>query len=70
MVNLNIDRITTREQYNDVRSHVNKLIEEAAQKGMLEPEADNEYIREISRLAKLSAEYENEYLNVLPLKGE
>lgn len=35
---------------------------------MLEPNADNEYICEISRLAKLCAEYEDNHLNVLPLK--
>lgn len=60
--------VTTREQYDEVRTRVNELIKEATQKGMLEPNADNEYIREIARLAKLSAEYEDNYLNVLPLK--
>ena len=68
MANLNIDCITTREQYDEVRSHVNRLIKEATQSGMLEPGADNEYVREISRLAKLSAEYEDNYLNILPLR--
>ena len=68
MTNLNIGCITTREQYDEVRSHVNSLIKEATQKGMLEPGADNEYVREISRLAKLSAEYEDTYLNILPLR--
>lgn len=68
MTNLNIDCITTREQYDEVRSRVDSLIKEATQKGMLEPGADNEYVREISRLAKLSAEYEDNYLNILPLR--
>ena len=68
MTNLNIGCITTREQYDEVRSHVNSLIKEATQKGMLEPGADNEYVREISRLAKLSAEYEDTYLFFLPLR--
>ncbi|MBS6237453.1 MAG: helix-turn-helix transcriptional regulator [Bacteroides sp.] len=68
MANLNIDCITTREQYDEVRSRVDSLIKEATQKGMLEPGADNEYVREISRLAKLSAEYEDNYLNILPLR--
>ena len=68
MTNLNIGCITTREQYDEVRSHVNSLIKEATQKGMLEPGADNEYVREISRLAKLSDEYEDTYLNILPLR--
>lgn len=60
--------VNTRAQYDEVRTRVNELIKEATQKGMLEPNADNEYIREIARLAKLSAEYEDNYLNVLPLK--
>lgn len=68
MAPINIERITTREQYDKVRSHVNRLIKEATQQGMLEPGADNEYVREISRLAKLSAEYEDNCLNVLPLR--
>lgn len=65
---MSINCITTREQYDEVRDRVNKLIKEATQKGMLEPNADNEYIREIGRLAKMSAEYEDNYLNIIPLK--
>ena len=64
----NISHITTKAQYDEVRKRVNELISEATKKGMLEPQADNEYIREISRLAKLSAAYEDNYLNILPLK--
>lgn len=65
---LNIICIKTREQYDEVRTRVEKLIKEATQKGMLEPGMDNEYIREIGRLAKLSAEYEDNYLNIMPLR--
>lgn len=65
---MDLNCVTTRAQYDDVRERVNALIKEATQKGMLEPNADNEYIREIARLAKLSAEYEDNYLNILPLK--
>lgn len=68
METMNINCITTREQYDEVRVRVNELITEATKKGMLEPNADNEYIREIGRLAKLSAEYEDNYLNILPLR--
>ena len=68
MKKVDIYCITTREEYDEVRNRVNELIKEATQKGMLEPNADNEYIREIGRLAKLSAEYEDNYLNILPLK--
>lgn len=68
MKKVDIYCITTRKEYDEVRNRVNELIKEATQKGMLEPNADNEYIREIGRLAKLSAEYEDNYLNILPLK--
>lgn len=68
MTTLNINCITTREQYDEVRARVNELITEATKKGLLEPNADNDYIREIGRLVKLSAEYEDNYLNILPLK--
>lgn len=59
--------ITSQEQYNEVRAQIEKLIREATEKGMLEPDADNEYTREIGRLAKLTAAYEDNYLNILPL---
>ena len=65
---LNINCITTREQYDEIRNRVNELLKEASEKGMLEPDADNDYIREIGRLAKMSAEYEENYLNIVPLK--
>lgn len=68
MIYKNINCITTREQYDEIRTRVDELIKEATQKGMLEPNADNEYIREIARLAKLSASYEDNYLNILPLR--
>lgn len=60
--------ITTREQYDEIRNRVNELIKEATQKGMIKPNADNEYIREISYLSKLIADYENNYMYILPLK--
>ena len=63
-----INPITTREQYDAVRRRVNELVCEATKKGMLEPDADNEYIREIGCLARMSAEYEDNYLNIIPLK--
>lgn len=50
MTTLNINCITTREQYDEVRVRVNELITEATKKGLLEPNADNDYIREIGRL--------------------
>ena len=69
MKTLNIDCISTREQYDTVRSRVNELISEATKKGMLDtPQPDNEYIREIGRLARMSAEYEDNFMNILPLR--
>lgn len=62
--------ITTQEQYNKVRAQIEGLIHEATAKGMLKPDADNEYTQEIGRLAKLTAEYEDKYMNILPLEGK
>jgi len=59
----NFLKITTREEYDTVLSQVKKLINEATENGALDdPEADNDYIREIGRLSHLGADYENEYL--------
>jgi antitoxin component HigA of HigAB toxin-antitoxin module len=44
------------------------LIAEATAKGMLEPDADNDYTQEIGRLSRQMAMYEDEYLNILPLR--
>lgn len=63
-----MDKIASREQYDEVKAKVEFLIAEATNKGMLEPDMDNEYTREISKLGKLMAAYEDEYLNILPLR--
>ena len=56
-------KITTRDDYDVILSHVKKLITEATENGSLDdPEADNEYIREIGRLSVLGANYEDEYI--------
>ena len=60
--------ITSQEQYNEVRAQIEKLIHEATAKGMLESDADNEYTREIGKLAKMTATYEDNYMNILPLQ--
>lgn len=62
------NNITTREGYELAKSQLDALIKEASKKGMLEPEADNEYIRQISQLAKDIAKYEDDYMNILPLR--
>jgi Predicted transcription regulator containing HTH domain len=68
MKTLTIDSISTREQYDTVRAHLNELITEATKKRMLEPEMDNDYIREIGRLARMSADYEDNYMDLTPLR--
>lgn len=61
-------KLTTRKQYDDTKARVEQLIAEATEKGMLEPEMDNEYTREISELSKQMAAYEDEFLDILPLR--
>ena len=61
-------KIVTRKQYDEVKSKVEQLIAEATQKGMLEPDMDNEYTQEIALLSKQMAAYEDEYLNILTLR--
>ena len=62
--------ITSQEQYDEVRTKIEELIREATAKGMLEADADNEYTREIGKLARLTAEYEEKSMNILPLKAK
>ena len=65
----NVLKISTRANYEMVLAQVKKLIAEATENGALDdPEADNEYIREIGRLAKLGADYENEFIDFKYLK--
>lgn len=61
-------KFTTKVEYEAARVRMEKLIAEATEKGMLDPEMDNEYTREIGSLGKLMAAYEDEYLNILPLR--
>ena len=61
-------KFTTKVKYEAARVRMEKLIAEATEKGLLEPEMDNEYTREIGSLGKLMAAYEDEYLNILPLR--
>ena len=66
----NVSEITTRDDYEKLMSHVEKLIVEATETGALDnPEIDNEYTREIGRLSCLGAEYENEYIQFEYIKG-
>ncbi len=63
-----MEKLTTRSQYDEVKTRVEQLIAEATQKGMLEADMDNAYTQEIALLSKQMADYEDEYLNILPLR--
>ena len=63
-----MEKITTRDQYDKTKSRVEQLIAEATLKGLLEPDMDNEYTREITMLSQQMASYEDDYLNILPLR--
>ena len=61
-------KLTTRQEYDEVKAVVEALLAEATEKGMLEPEMDNEYTRQIAELSKQMAQYEEEYMDILPLR--
>ena len=61
-------KMTTRQEYDEAKAIVEALITEATEKGMLEPEMDNEYTRRIAELSKQIAKYEDEFLDILPLR--
>ena len=60
--------MTTRQEYDETKAMVEALIAEATEKGMLEPEMDNDYTRQISELSKQMAQYEDEFMDILPLR--
>jgi len=65
----NVTRLTTRNEYDIIRAHIELLIKEATEGGYFsDPEGDNEYIREFGRLARLSALYEDEFMNLSFIK--
>ena len=61
-------KLTTRQEYDETKAIVEALISEATEKGMLEPEMDNDYTRQISELSDQMAQYEDEYMDILPLR--
>lgn len=63
-----MEKLTTRQQYDETKARVERLIAEATEKGMLESDMDNTYTQEIAKLSRLMAAFEDEYLNVLPLR--
>ena len=59
----NINKITTKEDYDCLSVHLENLIQEAIQGGHLATnDATNEYRREIGRLSRLGGIYEAEYM--------
>lgn len=66
---IEIKEITTPSLYEKAKTYVNALIDEATQNGSLsDPEADNEYTREIGRVGAMCADYENNYMKFEHLK--
>ncbi len=63
-----IQKITTQKDYDRVKNQVDALINEATQKGILEPDMDNEYTRNIAELSRKMADYENDYLGLQTLR--
>ena len=61
-------KLTSRQEYDEVKAIVETLIADATGKGMLEPEMDNEYTRQIAELSKQMAQYEDEYMDIMPLR--
>ena len=54
-----MEKLTTRKQYDEAKARVEHLIAEATAKGLLEPDMDNDYTREISLLSQQMAVYED-----------
>ena len=66
---VDIAEIHTLELYNKVSDYNDSLIDEATENGALnDPEADNEYIREIGRVGIMCADYESLYMKFTNLK--
>lgn len=54
-----MEQLTTRKQYDEVKARVEQLIAEATAKGLLEPDMDNDYTREIAFLCHQMVNYED-----------
>lgn len=65
---MKMEKLKTRQQYDEVKARVEQLIAEATREGLLESDMDNAYTQEIAVLSQQMAEYEDEYLNILPLR--
>lgn len=65
----NIESITDRQTYDEVMAYINKMVDYATRNGYLkDPDADNEYTRELGRIMALAADYESIYMDFKNLK--
>ena len=65
----NITEIHDRELFDKVAAYEEALLQEATANGSLEnPDADNEYTREIGRVGAMCADYESTYMKFENLK--
>jgi hypothetical protein len=59
----NVERITTKAEFELLTFHLDKLIDEATKGGYLtDSHGQNEYTKEIGRLTILAANYEAEFM--------
>lgn len=58
----------SKTQYDSAKQRMEELINEATTLGLLEPDMDNEYTRQISVLASAIADYEDDYTAIMPLR--
>ena len=61
-------KLTTRKEYDEVKTRVETLIAEATEKGLLESDMDNDYTRRIAELSNQMAQYEDDYMDIMPLR--
>ena len=65
----NIESITDRQTYDEVMAYINKMVDYVTRNGYLkDPDADNEYTRELGRIMALAADYESIYMDFKHLK--
>jgi hypothetical protein len=61
--------INNRKLFDEIAEYEENLIQEATANGALaEPDADNEYTREIGRVGIMCADYESTYMTFKSLK--
>jgi len=66
---LYITEIHTLELFNEVSEYTDALIDEATEVGaLINPDADNEYTREIGRVGRMCADYESLHMKFQHLK--